>query len=87
MHDNKSNKLVMKGDITNTDKMWYLQMDNEDHQQHDAQQAQQANSVYELRKQKDIVDFLSQSMWSPVPATWIEAINAGLPHGQELLRK
>ena len=35
--DNKSNKLVMKGDRTNTDKMWYLQIVNEDHQQHDAQ--------------------------------------------------
>ena len=31
----------------------------------------------ELRKQKNIVDFLSQSMWNPVLATWIEAINTG----------
>ena len=35
------------------------------------------NSVYELKKQKDIIDYLSQEMWNPVPDTWIKAIKAG----------
>ena len=26
----------------------------------------EANSIYDLRKQKDIIDFLGQSMWNPV---------------------
>ena len=36
----------------------------------------EANSVYETIKKKDIITFLSQAMWNPVPATWIKAINA-----------
>ena len=37
----------------------------------------QANSAYELTKKKDIAEFLSASMWNPVPETWIAAIDAG----------
>ena len=34
--------------------------------------------MHELRKQNNIVAFLSQTMWNPVPNTWIQAIKAGL---------
>ena len=35
------------------------------------------NPVYELKKQKDIIDYLSQAMWNHVPDTWIKAIKPG----------
>ena len=56
------NKLIMQGNRSIINGMWYLQISaqNSHHQ---------ANSVYELRKQKDIVDFLAQAMWNPVPDT------------------
>ena len=49
----------------------------EDDQQQNNPHTQQANSMCELRKQKNIIDFLSQAMWNLVPAIWIEVINAG----------
>ena len=55
--DNETSKLVMKGNRSKEDGIWYLQL-----KQEDDQHAQQANNVYELRKQKDIVEFLSLSM-------------------------
>ena len=67
----------MKGNRKGPNKMWYLQMGNEDVQQQNNLHAQQANSACELRKQKNIVNFLSQAMCNLVPATQIEAINAG----------
>ena len=33
------------------------------------------NNVYELGKKEDIITFLSQDMWNPVPQTWIKAIH------------
>ena len=35
------------------------------------------NSVYELKKQKEKIDYLSQAMWNPVPDTWIKEIEVG----------
>ena len=35
------------------------------------------DSVYGLRKHKDIIDFLSQEMCNPAPDTRIKAIKAG----------
>ena len=69
--DNKASKLVMKGERSKYNGMWYLNLNQEENQH-----AQQANNVNELRKQKNVVDFLSLAMWKPVPETWIEAINA-----------
>ena len=37
----------------------------------------QANSVYELTKKKDIINFLHKAAFSPVPSTWIKAIDSG----------
>ena len=34
------------------------------------------NNVYELSKKEDIITFLSQAMWNPVPQTWIKAIHS-----------
>ena len=34
------------------------------------------NNVYELGKKEDIITFLSQAMWNPVPQTWIKAIHS-----------
>ena len=36
------------------------------------------NNVYELDKKEDIITFLSQAMWNPVPQTWIKAIHSNL---------
>jgi hypothetical protein len=36
-----------------------------------------ANNVHEHRSQKDIVKYLHQACCSPVPSTWIKAIDAG----------
>ena len=38
---------------------------------------QQMNNVYEVNKQRDIVQYLHKAAFSPVPSTWITAINAG----------
>ena len=38
---------------------------------------QQMNNVYEVSKQRDIVQYLHKAAFSPVPSTWITAINAG----------
>ena len=34
------------------------------------------NNVYELVKKENIITFLSQAMWKPVPQTWIKAIHS-----------
>ena len=34
------------------------------------------NNVYKLDKKEDIIAFLSQAMWNPVPQTWIKAIHS-----------
>ena len=37
----------------------------------------QVNNVYELNKKRDIVTYLHKAAFSPVPSTWIEAIDKG----------
>ena len=34
------------------------------------------NSANELKKQKDIIDYMSQAMWNTVPETCVKAIKA-----------
>ena len=36
-----------------------------------------ANNVYELNKKRDIVTYLHKAAFSPVPSTWIDAIDTG----------
>ena len=38
----------------------------------------QSNNVYELKTKKDIITYLHKSVFSPVPSTYIDAINSGL---------
>ena len=67
---------IIIGNRNATNGMWYLDTSNKKEDENISNH-HQANSVYELRKKKEIIDFLAQAMWNPVPDTWVRAINAG----------
>ena len=67
----------MRGNRNHTNGMWYLNINNSATSSNNISNKQLINSVYELKKQKDIIDYLSQAMWNPFPDTWIKAIKAG----------
>ena len=64
---NQQNELVLCGPRDPTTGLWIINLEPPTHS---------ANSVYEQTKQVDIVRYLHQACGSPVPSTWISAINA-----------
>ena len=59
----------MRGNRDHTNGMWFLSISNSNASSNTMNNNQQINSVYELKKQKDIIDYLLQAMWNPVPDT------------------
>ena len=47
------------------------------HTSSQASTTSQSNNVYELHKKRDIITYLHKAAFSPVPSTWIEAIETG----------
>ena len=65
---NQHNEIVLTGPRDPITGLWTIDLNPT---------PQSANSVYEQRKQQDIVKYLHQACGSPVPSTWIKAIKAG----------
>ena len=74
--EEETKKEVMRGNRNRTNGMWYLNINNSAASSNNINNKQLLNSVYELKKEKDIIDYISQAMWDPVPDTWIKAIKA-----------
>ena len=62
INEEESKKEVMKGDRNRTNRMWYLSINNSNTSSNTINNNQLINSVYKLKKQKDIIDYLSQEM-------------------------
>ena len=63
--------------------MWYINIQSKS-PKNNAPLNNLENTVYEIRKKDEIVNYFYQAMWNPVPATWIKATKADfLPHRQE----
>ena len=77
MTEEETEKEIMRGKRNRTNGMWYLNITNSDVPSNTFNRKHLVNSVYELKKQKDIITYLSQAMWNPVPDTWVKAIKAG----------
>ena len=70
----------MIGACSLRNRMWFLDMRNELNGRNDKilSRNPQENSIYELRKQKEIVEFWCQSIWNPVLDTWLLTVKAGV---------
>ena len=60
---------AMRGNRDCTNGMWYLNINDSAASTNNINNNQLMNSVYELKRQKDTIDYLSQAMWNPVPDT------------------
>jgi hypothetical protein len=73
----RNNTIVLKG-TRDPNGLWNLSLNDQSPStpaSHELTHA--ANNVYELQNKKDIVQYLHQACCSPVPSTWIKAIEAG----------
>ena len=69
---------VLRGNRDRTNRMWYLNVNESTALTNNINSKKLMNSFYELKKQKDTIDYLSQAMRNLVPDAWIDAIKAGL---------
>ena len=76
--NNEEERLILKGIRSSINCMQYLNIYNESELVYNIIPTNnQLNSMYQLRKQKDIIEFLVQSIQNPIPKTWINNINSG----------
>ena len=68
---------VMRGNRDHANEMQRLNINDRAASTNNINKKKLMHSVYELKKQKDTTDYLSQAMWNPVPDTWIKTIKAG----------
>ena len=67
--ENNPNNIILTGKRSSTNGMWYIDLNDNNTDDICIENNLLVNSVYELRKQKDIIDFLARAMWNPVPDT------------------
>jgi hypothetical protein len=73
----QNNDIVLKG-TRHPNGLWNLNLNDHLPSAPASQQlSHAANNVYELQNKQDIVRYLHQACCSPVPSTWIKAIEAG----------
>jgi hypothetical protein len=73
----RNHAIVLKG-TRDLNGLWNLSLNAQSPSAPASQQlSHAANNVYELQNKQDIVRYLHQSCCSPVPSTWIKAIEAG----------
>jgi hypothetical protein len=73
----QNNTIVLKG-TRDPNGLWNLNLNDQSPSAPASQQlSHAANNVYELQNKQDIVRYLHQACCSPVPSTWIKAIEAG----------
>jgi hypothetical protein len=73
----QNNAIVLKG-TRDPNGLWNLSLNGQSPSAPTSQQlSHAANNVYKLQNKQDIVRYLHQVCCSPVPSTWIKAIEAG----------
>ena len=76
--NNEEERLILKGIRSSINGMQYLNIYNESELVYNIIPTNnQLNSMYQLRKQKDIIEFLVQSIQNRIPKIWINNINLG----------
>ena len=69
--------MSLHGHRDTTTGMWTVNLGYQSLQPQTTSNPLQANNVYELHKKRDIVTYLHKAAFSPVPSTWIQAIETG----------
>jgi hypothetical protein len=72
----RNDTVYLQGQRSSTNGLWYIDLARQRHQP-DPVPPQQANNLYELTNKRDIATYLHKACFSPVPSTWIKAIDAG----------
>lgn len=71
----KDNKLALEGDRMIENGLLQIYTDKPTEVTSDP--VQQSNNVYDLQTREQIIKYLHQTAWSPIPETWIAAIEKG----------
>ena len=67
--ENNPNNIILTGKRSSANGMYCIDLNDNNTDDICIENNLLVNSVYELRKQKDIIDFLARAMWNPVPDT------------------
>lgn len=79
----RDNTIFLQGQRNTSTGMWYIDLENQQKLARPAASpsktipAPEANNVYEINNKRDIITYLHKACFSPVPSTWIKAIDAG----------
>ena len=68
----KTGKTVMTGPRDSASNLWRVDLTNQN-----AQPPSECNHAHEARNQKDLINYLHATAFSPVKSTWIKAIKNG----------
>ena len=75
--ENNPNSIILTGKRSSTNGMWYIDLNDKNTDDICIENNLLVNSVYELRKQKNIINFLAKVMQNSIPDAWMQAIKAG----------